>query len=81
MRSANPAVAEELEPCESVRELASEFLEDELDAPSAGAVGQHLRRCPECLRFYAELALTILAMHDLGPRLALTHGRLAGPNG
>lgn len=80
MRSANPAIAEELE-CESVRELASEYLERELAAAEAGAVGQHLRRCPECLRFYAELALTILAMHDLGPRLSLMRGRLAGPNG
>ncbi len=81
MGPARQAARGELDRCERVRELASEFLERELAAAAAGAVAQHLRRCPDCLRFYAELALTILAMRDLGPRLALTRGWLAGPNG
>ncbi len=81
MPPGRPAVQGELDRCPEVADLASEFLEGDLDDASARAVATHLNRCSGCLRLYAELALTILAMRRLGPRMALTSGGLAGAKG
>lgn len=62
--------------CEEIAGLASEFLEGELDAPAMARVGVHLLGCCPCAQLYAELALTIAAVHRLGPRM-----RLAPPCG
>ncbi len=81
MPPARPAVLGTLDRCPEVADVASAFLEEELDDASTRAVAAHLAHCPGCLRFYAELALTILAAHRLGARLGLTSARRAGSRG
>lgn len=78
MPPARPVAQGDLARCTDLVDVASEYLEGDLDASSARAVKAHLERCTDCLRLYAELALTILTLHRLGPRLGLTSGRLAG---
>jgi anti-sigma factor RsiW len=56
--------------CEEFLQVASDYLEGDLEPLTAQAVAAHLRRCPGCLRQYAELALTITAVRNLGPRVA-----------
>jgi hypothetical protein len=68
MPPAEPVAHEDVDTCEDMADVASEFLEGDLDDGSATAVAAHLKLCRGCLRFYAELAVTILAMHQLGPR-------------
>ncbi len=68
MPPAEPVVHRDVDACQELANLASEYLEGDLDERSATAVAAHLQRCPGCLRFYAELALTIVAMHQLRPR-------------
>lgn len=56
--------------CEEFLQVADDYLEGDLEAAAAEVVAAHLRRCPRCLRQYAELALTITAVRSLGPRMA-----------
>jgi predicted anti-sigma-YlaC factor YlaD len=81
MPPARPAAQGDLDPCPGLADVASDYLEGDLDEDSARAVAAHLQHCSDCLRFYAELALTILAMRRLAPRMGLTPGRLEGAKG
>lgn len=56
--------------CDEVLQIASDYLEGDLETATAAAVAAHLRCCPECLRQYAELALTIAAVRSLRARAA-----------
>ncbi len=67
--------------CTDIADLASEFLERDLDECTTSAVTAHLQQCHACLRLYAELAMIIHAMHRLGPSKGLTVSRLAGAKG
>jgi len=64
--------------CGETLRLASDFLEGELLLPEAAAVAAHLTACTCCARQFAELAVTITALRQLGPRLHLTNERFGG---
>ncbi len=51
--------------CDETSERLSEFLDDELDAPSRKRVALHLAICGACAQFAAELAATVRALHGL----------------
>jgi len=72
MPPATPVFQRDLGRCEEVAGLASEFLEEDLEDSTARAVAAHLRTCRDCLRQYAELALTIAAVRHFGPRMGFT---------
>ncbi len=68
------------------RAALSALLDGETPAVDAGAVTEHLRRCPDCAAWYAEartmsreFRLASLAAPDLAPRvIGVVEARLCG---
>ena len=51
--------------CPEVRDMSSDFLEDELSPSSQAKIQAHLRICPSCTAFIKSLASTISLLGKL----------------
>ncbi|MFK5646993.1 sigma-70 family RNA polymerase sigma factor [Ornithinimicrobium sp. LYQ121] len=54
--------------CWEARKQISEYIDGDLDGPSARRVETHLERCPTCPPLYAAIVATTEALHDLAER-------------
>jgi anti-sigma factor RsiW len=53
------------ERCRAVRAQMSDYLDGELDEPTAVRVQRHIRWCPNCRRMFANLSRTIAGLRRL----------------
>jgi anti-sigma factor RsiW len=61
-----PAVGRSTRDCEHVRELMSDYVDDELAPDERGRVERHVAFCPRCRTVLANLRLTVGALSTLG---------------
>ena len=53
------------ERCREVRAQMSDYLDDDLDVPSAKAIERHTRFCPNCRRMLENLRRTVSGLRSL----------------
>jgi anti-sigma factor RsiW len=67
--------------CDEVQTLHGPYLDSELDAKNSLEIQQHLKTCPGCARFFAEvekLDARLMAGLNRGPRTAAVWGQIEG---
>ena len=62
--------------CSEIVEMVTDYLEGDLDAPTAAALAEHLRLCPGCDRYVDQIreTVTTLGSHRKVPPFGLAGG-------